>query len=998
MQIRTTRERLLATTIICGAAMAVAAPAFAQDAVQEVVVTGSRIPQPNLTSASPLTVVNSQELKLEGTTNVESLLNDLPQVIATQTSQVSNGASGTATVSLRNLGPARTLVLVDGKRIQPGDPGGGGAADLNNIPSALVDRIDVVTGGASSIYGSDAVAGVVNFIMKKNFQGLRIDAETSFDNHTNGDAPSDAALKSFGLSKPGDVTADGFIYDVTAIIGANLPDDKGNVTAYANYRHLDPVLQATRDFADCGIAVSGATNNTHVCEGSSNTAYGRFDNLGPINPATGRGTIVRALGPNGTFVPYVGSVMAYNFNPLNFMQREDDTYHAGYFAHYDLNKSLEVYSDFMFADDRTNAQIAPSGFFSNSGPNLATGYTFNCNNPLITAAEIGLLCPGVAVTPGAPGGATTTQSIRYRFASSPRNDDLRHTDYKVDLGVRGDLGDGWHYDAYIQYGTTILEDTTTGYASETKLQNALNVITVNGVNQCVVGGSCVPLNIFQQLGKGFTQAALNYVLTPAFTVGQDVEQVASGSITGDLGQYGVKSPWASEGVGIALGTEYRREQTSENFDQEKISGDLSGGGGASPPAAGAFDVYELFGEARVPLVSDKPFVKDLTADLAYRFSDYSSAGKTDTYSAEVHYSPVSDLAFRFSYNRAVRAPSAVELFTPQTTGLGGFQDPCSGTTPQYTVAQCANTGLSPALYGLVSPCASAQCDVRDGGNPNLAPEIADTYSLGLVFTPTFFRGFNATIDYFNINIQNVIDGGAGPTTILAFCADGVSSYCSLIHRDAQGTISSATGYVVQTLVNSGSLETRGVDFTANYRTRFSDWHIPYVMSIPGSLSFALVGTYTEDLTFQPVPGQGHYNCVGYFGVTCGLPQPHWKGQLRTSWITPWNATLSLNWRYIGATKFDGNQADPFLGFGGGFYDIADAKIGDYNYFDLSGTYRFRDRYTFRAGINNLFDKDPPIIDANAIGISAPPYGNANTYPGVYDSLGRTIFIGVTADF
>ena len=990
------RGRLMLGTVLVGASFSGAA--FAQDAVQEVVVTGSRIPQPNLTSASPLTVVNSQELKLQGTTNVETLLNDLPQVVASQSSQLSNGSTGTAEVNLRNLGSQRTLVLIDGKRLQPGDPTEEGQTDLNNIPAALVDRVDVISGGASSIYGSDAVAGVVNFIMKKNFSGLRLDAETSFDNHQNDSTQADTALKNFGLAKPGDVGADGFIYDLTAIVGANLPDDKGNVTAYASYRHVDAVLEATRDFADCSFATSGATNNVHVCAGSSNTAYGRFDNLGPVNPATGRGTVVRALGPGGTFIPYT-SALSYNFNPQNFMQREDDTYHAGYFAHYDLNKAMEIYSDFMFTDDRTNAQIAPSGFFSSTGPNLATAYTFNCNNPLITAAEIGLLCPGAVVTPGAAGGATTTQSIRYRFASDPRNNDLRHTAYKIDLGIRGDLAEGWHYDGYIQYGTTIFSNDTTGFASEQKLQNALNVITVNGVNRCVTSApACVPLNIFQPLGQAFTQAALNYVLTPAFAGGETVEQVASGSITGDLGQYGVKSPWADNGIGIAVGSEYRREFTSVGFDEEEVSGDLSGASGASPPTTGAFDVYELFGEARVPLISNHPFIKDLSADFAYRFSDYSTAGKTDTYSAEVNFSPLSDIRFRFSYNRAVRAPSATELFTPQVTALAGFQDPCSGTAPTFTVAQCQRTGLNPALYGIVSPCASAQCDVRDGGNPDLAPEIADTYSLGLVFTPTFFRGFSATLDYFNINIQNVIDGGAGPSTILSLCANGDTAYCDLIHRDAQGTIQSASGYVVQTFVNSGSLQTRGADFTANYHTRFSDWHLPYVSQVPGSLTFALVGTYTEDLTFQPVPGQGHYNCVGLFGVVCGLPQPHWKGSLRTTWVTPWNASLSLNWRYMGGSKVDLNDSSPFLNGGPGFFDSADAKIGDYNYFDLAATYRFRDRYVFRAGINNLFDKDPPLVDSSAFGVSAPAGGNANTYPGVYDSLGRTIFIGVTVDY
>ena len=996
--------------------MALAAPAFAQDAsapVQEVVVTGSRIPQPNLTSTSPLTTVNSQELKLQGTTNVETLLNNLPQVVATQTSQVSNGSNGTATVNLRNLGPQRTLVLVDGKRLQPGDPGNGGAEDLNDIPSALVDRIDVVTGGASSVYGSDAVAGVVNFILKKNFQGLRIDAQGGFFNHQNGNPQADSFLGSAvaqtPITKPGDVTADGFTYDVTAIIGANLPDDRGNVTAYASYRHLDPVLQGSRDFSSCAVGsnIPSATSNYagHSCAGSSNSAYGRFDNTGPLNATTGRGTAVKALNPDGskTFVPY-SSALSYNFNPINFLQREDTTYHAGYFARYDLNKAVEVYSDFMFTDDDTNAQIAPSGFFRSSGPNLATGYTFNCNNPLISAAEVAVLCPGVAVTPGAAGGTNVTSSIGYRFATVPRNSEIRHTSYKFDIGARGDFAEGWHYDAYIQYGTVNTNETTTGYASETKLQNALNVITVNGVNRCVTADAkCVPLDIFSSLGRNFTPAALAYVLEPGLQSGKAVEQIASANITGDLGRYGMKSPWANESIGVAFGTEYRRENIVNDFDGALLSGDLSGTGGPTTDTSGSFDVYELYGEARIPLVADKPFVKDLSIDLAYRFSDYSTAGKTDTYKGEANYSPIDDFRFRFSYNRAVRAPSAVELFAAQVPGLAGYQDPCSGAKPSFTQAQCQATGLNPALYGLVQPCASSQCDILSGGNPNLQPEIADTYSLGMVLTPTFLRNFNATIDYFNINIENVINSGASPTQVLNFCANGQTSYCALIHRDSSGSVNSAQGYVEQLAQNSGSLATRGVDMTANYRTRFADWRLPYVTSIPGSLAFALVATYTESLVVQPIAGQGHEDCIGLYGPECGQPQPHWRGSFRTTWQTPWDGlALSLNWRYIGGVKLDYNSTQPLLNAvaGGilGTYDTADAKIGDYNYFDLAATWRLRDRYTFRAGINNLFDKDPPIIDSNYIGISAPPFGNGNTYPGVYDSLGREAFIGVTADF
>ncbi len=1027
----TTRGRMLASSILVGAAaLAFAAPAFAQTAPQpsgadrppigpspasvgsdsppstggqEVVVTGSRIRQPNLTSTSPLTVVNHQELVFQGTTNVESLLNNLPQVTANQTSQVSNGSNGTSSLNLRNLGTLRTLVLVDGKRLTPGDSTSGGAADINNIPAALVDRVDVVTGGASAVYGSDAVAGVVNFIMKKNFEGLRIDAQTSFYNHQNGNDQAKGFLGSApyltgAVPVPGDVDADGWVYDVSAILGANSPDDKGNITTYADYRHLTPVLQSTRDYSACTVQTAGNTNNTHVCGGSSNTAYGRFDNTGPRNAITGRGTAGVTNNPDGSksFVANSGAY-AYNFGPVNYLQREDDTYRAGYFGHYKINDALDVYSDFMFMRDQTDAQIAPSGFFSGQGPDLGTAFTFNCNNPLIGASQAAALCPGSVITPGAAGGDTVTTSIRYRFASAPRNTDFVHSDYKVDIGARGDLGQGWHYDAYLQYGRSDTDNLTTNYASLSRLQNALNVVNVNGQAVCAGGQTgCVPLDIFSSLGRGFTKEALGYVLVPAFQTGSSIEQVAHADISGDLGQYGVKSPFADEGLGVAFGTEYRREYITTHYDTEQQTADLSGGGGQALDVTGAFDVYELFGEARLPLVSNKPFIKDLSIDVGYRFSDYSTSGKTDTYKAEANYSPTPDVRVRFSYNHATRAPSAVELFTPQVAGLGTFQDPCSGAAPQFTQAQCARTGLNPALYGLIQPCASSQCEILSGGNPGLKPEIADTYSIGAVFTPRFFRGFSASVDYFNIDIQGVIASGASPSTILNGCASGNDAYCSLIQRDQQGSVNSAQGYVLQLNQNSGQLQTRGVDFTANYRLPFN--RFGFTSAIPGALNFDLVGTWTEDLTFQPQPLGGHYNCAGLFGPECGVPQPHWRGSFRTTWLVNSAINLSANVRYTGRVKLDYNNGNPLLNGGEGFFDNADGKISGYYYFDLAATYRFKDRYTFRVGVNNILDKDPPIIDSNTYGISGPPYGNANTYPGVYDSLGRQIFMGVTADF
>ena len=991
--------------------VAVSANGQSATAVQEVVVTGSRIRQPNLSSNSPLTTVTSQEFKLEGTTDTASLLNNLPAFTAAQNSTEVNGSNGTSQANLRNLGPTRTLVLVNGRRLNPGDPGDP-VADLNEIPAALVDRVDVVTGGASAVYGSDAVAGVVNFILKQDFQGVQFDVQGGFDNHQQHNGVMDQALAGgingdgIALPKPGDVGADGGNLLASVIMGVNAPDGKGNVTAYLQYRNNKPVLQGARDFSYCGSADAPALglSGTIACLGSSNSAYGRFDAV-----PSGAGNL--ANNPNGTnsFVPFTGA-LDYNFNPLNFIERDDNRYSAGYEAHYTVNPMFEVYSEFMFMDDETNAQIAPSGLFRDSGPNLSDGYTINCNNPYLGASQVAALCPGVAVTPGAPGGSyDNLQSIGYRFGNDPRNTDFHHTDYKIDLGFRGDLPQGWHYDVYGQFGQSLLQNLTTGYASEQKVANALNVIDVNGVPTCVSGGSCVPLNIFQSLSQGISPAALNYVLTPALTTGETQENIVSGNITGDLGQYGLKSPFADSGLSLDVGAEYRREQLSESFDQEQISGDLSGSGGASPPASGSFDVYELFTEVRAPLATNLPFAKDITVDAGYRFSDYSTAGTTNTYKFEGDWSPTQDIRGRASFNRAVRAPNAVELFLPNVTGLGTYSDPCAtpdgGGAPQFSLAQCERTGVTAAEYGKVEQCASSQCSVQTGGNTALRPETALTYSAGFVLTPRWVRNLNVSVDYFHIKVKNVIGAGASPLTLLTECANATDNpatdpACEAIHRDTSGTLNSSTGYVTQDNTNSGFLRTDGVDVSANYRVRIGD--IPYVggyAASAGTLAFNLVGTYTNELTLQPVTGGPSYNCVGLFGTECGQPQPRVKTEFRSTWIAPYNLTVSANWRYLGSSKTDFLSSQTLLNGGGTPLAYEDQKIERYNYLDLTVTYKIRDNTTLRAGVTNVFDKDPPVVDANAYGLSGPGnFGNANTYPGVYDVLGRQLFFGLTADF
>jgi len=989
--------------MICGAAIAgvSASQAMAAEAkateVQEIVVTGSRIAQPNITSNSPLVTVTQEDVKVAGTATIDTLTNALPQVIGGQNLGQSINSNGTATVDLRGLGPSRTVVLVNGRRLQPGDPQSP-VADLNSVPAALVERVDVVTGGASAVYGADAVAGVVNFLMVKNFQGVKMDAQYSFNEHSQQDSTVQAALKAANYKVPGHVT-DGGQTSVSLVFGSNFDDDKGNITVYGTYFNSQPVTQSTRDYAACGLySQPGPTSvnsayDSYKCFGSSNGAYGKFRFLtapGVTPPDTAHNF---ADNPNGskTFVPSQGS-FGYNFNTLSYLQRQDDRYTAGYYAHYQIAPKIELYSEFMFADDRSTAQYAPSGLFSGTGAVVGQSYfEVNCNNPLMSASQQTALCGAAAGT-----SALGRMLAGYRFAAVPRSDAYSHTNYKVNFGLRGDLGDGWNYDVYAQYGTAAYQDTQLGYTSLAKIQKALLVDPTTG--KCMSGGDCVPLNIFQALGQGISQDAYNYLLTPGLRNGNTIEQIVSGSITGDLGQYGVKTPWSDQGLGVAGGAEYRRESLEYNVDNEYTTGDLSGGS-QSKSVSGSFDVYELFGEARMPLVSDKPWIKTLSVTGGYRYSDYNTGVSTNTYKGEAEYAPTEDVRFRYSYNRAVRAPNIVNLFLPQTQNLFNGSDPCGGNTPQKSLAACQLSGVTAAQYGHIDPCPASQCGSITGGNPDLQPELADTYTYGAVFTPHFVPGLSLSVDYWNVRVRNIISAGiGGPAVTLSNClSTGSSVYCSHVHRDATTGDLFGSGYVDATNTNTGFIQTKGIDVSGTYRTSFADWNLPDW----GGLTFGLVGTYTKNYVTQPVTGGGTYECAGYYGVTCNntaatgsVPTPKWRHRAKVTWNTPWDVAATLTWRYIGSTKFDGNSTNPFLT--NGIVDTIDAKLKATSYIDLSASYKVRTGLTLRAGVNNLLDQDPPRGDS--VNTGAFGGGNGNTFPQTYDTLGRNIFMSVSAEF
>ena len=1049
-------RNLLATTIICGS-VGVATPAFAQDDTQpqsgpveasdqsgpsstgdpneaNVVVTGTRIRAPNLTAVSPVTVVNSQEIRLQGVTRTEDLVNSLPQAFAGQGGNLANGASGTATVDLRGLGPDRTLVLINGRRLVPGDPSTPNP-DINVVPAALVDRVEVLTGGASSVYGADAVSGVVNFIMDTDFEGVRLDAQYSFYQHNNrSDTGIIEALNGRGFPYPTGSVADGGTFDVNLAIGAGFDDGRGHVVAYAGYRKLNAVTQGRRDYSACAsqartpaqvAAFPAGTPGSPLifCGGSATSRNGTFFiNVPTGNPAHPFTSTVFQVGPNRTLI---GGFTPYNFAPTNYYQRPDERYTFGAFANYEISPALQPYLEVMFMNDRTVAQIAPSGNFGNT-------FSVNCDNPLLSAQQRAIICApfNLLTSPDIQGSAPDTVAseanagrvtpprvfldpttglpyfrgfaniLRRNVEGGGRRDDLQHTNYRIVAGMRGDLSDVWSYDMYYLFGQTNFAETYSNDFSVTRLRRALDVVDnpatpgVDPVCRSVVSGEdpgCVPYDLFAT-GQ-VTPAALAYLQTPGFQRGTNQQTVANASITGNLGGWGLQLPWANEGIGLAFGVEYRKEslelQTDAAFSLLPSS-DLAGQGAPTLSVAGEFDVREVFAEVRVPIVEDS-FLDYFGIEAGYRYSDYNYGARsvsTDTYKIGVDLAIVRDIRFRAAYNRAVRAPNIQELFAPQRVALNGNADPCAGHPIAASEAGCLAQGLTVGQVVVGNP--AGQYNGLIGGNPNLNPEVADTYTVGVVLQPRFVPRLAITVDYFNIKIDGAIQG-IGQDTILATCVATVDpTFCGLIQRDNLGSLwRSANGFVSDLQQNIGSFKTSGVDIGASYSMELGGM---------GGLSFNLVGTWLDELVTDNGVSDP-YDCTGLYGPQCGIPSPEWRHKLRLTYTHPSGIGLSAQWRYFAAVDVENTSSNSTLN---NAFAPFNERIPSQSYFDLTFTARIGDHYNFRLGVNNILDREPPIIGSNGTGavVNACPgvVCSGNTFPQVYDALGRYIFAGITLDF
>jgi iron complex outermembrane recepter protein len=975
-------------------------------ALEEVIVTGTRLPTtPNETSISPITSVSATDILRTGLTRIEDVLNSLPMVSPDMNSTVDNGADGTAAVDLRGLGAQRTLVLVDGVRLGPGSADGRNWSDVNQIPIALIERVDILTGGASAVYGADAVAGVVNFIINTHFEGVKVDAGYHFNEHHNSDQDGVAPLvTAAGDALPPSHVDTGFGKNAALTLGTNFANNAGNVSAYVAYDNQAATLESKFDYSACALnSPAGGAVTSLACAGSFASRGGdffAFSNSGAV-------LISNTVDPKtGLFRPFVTPGDLYNYEPVNFFQVPNERWTAGTFVNYVLNSHAELYASVMYMRNSMAAQIAPSAAFG------VTAF-IPCADPLLTTQEVATLCTPANIA--ANGGnyevykgenypGLNMYIERRNVEGGNRIYDHLNNAPRAVVGVKGSFADGWTYNAYAQRASVRIDDNTINDFGIPQIEEALNVLP--GPNGPICGGptgvsgnpliapgtvfiptpKCVPWNIW--VPNGVTPASLASMTIPEYIFGSVTEQIVSGSSNGDLGKYGVKVPAAEQGLQVNIGAEWRKEQSSYVPNYELQQGyDVSENGVPVPPIAGEFAVREMFTEMRLPLATRQPLAEDLFVEGGYRYSRYSNGFDTNTYKFGLQWTPVRDVHLRGSYQRAVRAPNISELYYPQSFGSDGTIDPCAGT-PTASLAACELTGVKPSQYGHIQPSPFNSYNGVQGGNPKLHAEIGDTYTVGLVLQPRVVTNLTLSFDYFDIKLRDEI-GSIGANVIMLDCLASVGNpaqagrFCPLIHRDAEGTLwLTPEGYVSDLYTNVGELATRGIDVNGSYR-------VP--LATAGSLSFALVGTYLQSYEVTPVAGFGSYDCIGYFGDVCGNVTPKWRHVLNTTWATPRQGVeVSLRWRYIGPDESNQTSTNPFLS---GTPYLPLAHIPAYNYFDLNAAFRLDRNITLQMGVNNLADKAPPLVvgtDCQALGC------NGNTFPGNYDAMGRYLFVHVSA--
>jgi len=995
------REGLGTALALSLVAVPMAAVAQDQDAntdeeemyIEEVVVTGSRLQDnPNLASSTPVLSVSGEEADIRGNVRVEDFVNIMPQVFAAQAGELANGATGTAQLNLRGLGARRTLVLVDGFRLPYGSSQSS-PANVDVIPMQLVERVDILTGGASAVYGSDAVGGVANFILKRDFEGVEFGYQWGQQYNNNNDSFWESVLEAGGQPVPGS-SSDGRENNFHAIIGLNSADGRGNATVFASYENRKSVVQADRIFSGCALGQDDGSQSFggYGCIGSSN--FRRFFGPGGSAFQFEDGTVENYSG---------GPSQTYNFGLRNFFQRPSERYQIYAKSHYEFADGHEAFLDVSYVNNFSDAQIAETASFGSSS------YAINCNNPFIRTSPVDLATDIFGCSQDDIDNGTIMSNLgasHRNVEGGPRNSRLENSALRLIAGVRGSFADIWGYEAFAQVSETRDQSESTNDFIIANLNQAFLAIddgagNVVCMDSAARAAGCVPYNPFQRINgqTAITQAQTDWLQGIGIVNGSTKQTIYGANVQADLGEYGWQIPWADYGIRFLAGLEYRRDELSSRPDEisQVPGGGFTGVGGATLAVAGQVEVSEFYTEWEIPIVTGVTGIQELTFRGQYRYSDYdregnntSSSVDTNTYGFSLAWTPIDQLRVRAGYQRAVRAPNVIELYTGQNTNLpnlnpagtnaNGVQlfDPCASDAPIASLATCANTGVTAAQYGSIFDVISGQTQSLTGGNPFLDPEEADTWTVGFVWEPTFASGLSISVDWFDITVDDAIQAGISAQTTLDNClATGDPTFCSLITRNSfNGTLASGSPGVgfQQTNINIAELSTSGIDFQVIY-----DWDA-------GDHGFRVdyASTYLDSLSFVPFPGADEVECAGKFGNNCAgtlAPvNPEYRHRALFSWMTPWSVNIDLTWRYMASVDNDNEN------------DELENKLDSVNYIDLAAIWQANDNIQLRATVLNLFGEDPPIFSG-----AGPALGNGNTYPATYDT-GTTYYLALRLNY
>jgi outer membrane receptor protein involved in Fe transport len=910
-----------------------------------IVVTGSRIVRRNLESAAPVAVVSNEEFKLSGAVNVEQVVNTLPQVIPGVNSFSNNPGGGVATLNLRGLGEQRNLVLVNGRRWMFYDTTQ--VVDLNTIPSFLIESVDVVTGGASAVYGSDAITGVVNFRLK-NVQGVEAGGQ-------------------YNITEQGD----GRRYEGYVALGSEFAEGKGHATVFAEYYKRGSIDQGQRDFSklirsDTPSALP-LTPDGFYQGGSSTVPYGRFTSTLPTGACAGNiycgtaGAVFRTPGVGSRRT----SADLYNFAPDNYLMVPQERYLIGGYGDYDVGNGHTAYVEATFVNNRVENLLAATpvtGTFQ---------FDINTVSPFISAADIAAL-RALDATVGAGnvvGDGIVPLAVQRRVneTGGRLSSDERNA-FRVLVGIKGPINDVFNYDINYLYARTRNSNVQQGNISRSLFQAGLD-------------GTGTPINIFG--ANTLTPAMVQAISIQSQNGDISTLQDATATISGSLFNLGM----GGDNVGVAVGVEYRKVASQFIPDTALSSGDVIGFN-AGDPTAGSYNVKEAFAELRVPVASGKPLISRLELNGAARYSDYSldAVGGVWTYAGGVEYAPVPDITFRGQYQRAVRAPNVSELFGGQSQGFPAAVDPCAlaSSAANATIrALCVATGVPAASVGSSGLQLNTQIQGLFGGNPDLQEETSDSYTAGVVLRPQAIPGLSVTADWFKIKIDGAISVlGGGLANTLSLCYNTIqdinSQYCQAFvgTRNALGQLDGVNSPAILN-ANTGVLKQEGVDFEVNYSRELGFG----LMNQSSKVSFNFMGTYTYHQIVTPVselPDE-FTDCAGKFGaLVCGNPIPKWKWTSRLSWLDG-PVTTSLRWRHVGAVRDDDDSSDYIV-----------ERLKAYNLFDLTFSVDATENFNISFGANNLFNKKPLLMGDNQ--------EQSNTYPGTYDVLGRDFFISAGVKF